>query len=190
MASGFGAVPAYSDIRTARLHLDRLVPEHAPALYRLLSHPALYEHMSGAPPHSEMELAADYARRALNAEKGTSPLWLSWRASRSAGGDPIGIFEGAIYPGGRSRLAYIVFPNDWRNGYGREGCAAVVEFLSDTYDVSIFECVVSPLNDRSIRMLRALGFSKVEALPDNSTIPDGADLLFRMHSQPACRLRE
>jgi len=59
-------------------------------------------------------------------------------------------------------LGYTLDSEFWSLGYGSEFVGAFIEYMKVTYDMKKVLCYVYPDNDRSIRLLKKLGFHKFE----------------------------
>ena len=58
----------------------------------------------------------------------------------------------------RAEIGYIVHPDRWGQGLGREAVRRVLRFCFDEMDLHRVEADVDPANEGSVRLLRRLGF--------------------------------
>ena len=93
---------------------------------------------------------------------GRSGPWYQYIAERRSDGHVIGdLGVGFGVPGERQvELGYRILPGHHRQGYGREAVSALIDHLIERHDVHRFVAVAALLNQRSVALLRSLGFRK------------------------------
>jgi [ribosomal protein S5]-alanine N-acetyltransferase len=156
-----------SVIPTARLLLEPVRAGHAAAMFAGLSDARGYAFIPDAPPKSIAALAADYA----GLESGTSPdgqeLWLNWVVKRLEQSDFVGYVQATILGDGATVLiAYHVFPDLWGHGLAREAVAGMLAHCRAQYGLREVLAYIDTRHERSIRLVDALGFTRIALLPD------------------------
>ena len=143
-------------LRTARLTLEPQMAQHAEAMFRVLSDPAIYE-FENEPPRSVEWLRERYAKLESRRSADGSQHWLNW-VLRRADGELIGYVQATVYADGRAGVAYELASAHWRHGYVSEAIAAMVDALVAHYGVVRLSAVLKRANHRSLGLLRRLGF--------------------------------
>lgn len=64
----------------------------------------------------------------------------------------------------RGFVAYLLLRHAWGQGYAREALGVVVEHLFDRYALASVDALIDTRNLRSIRLVEALGFQRVELI--------------------------
>lgn len=109
------------------------------------------------PPASIAELEATFARRIVG---GTArgEVWHNWTPLVRSSGDAIGNVQLTALADGTVLLGYVFLRPWWGKGYGREACAAVVDWIVRAPGVRRVVAVIDPRNTRSVALVAALGF--------------------------------
>lgn len=158
---------------TARLRLEPQVAAHAPAMFEVLSDPAIYE-FENEPPTSVAWLAERYGRLESRRSPDGSEAWLNW-VIRLPGGDLAGTVQATVLSeDGLALVAYELASRHWRQGIGREALAGLLDELALQHGATHFAAILKCANYRSAGLLRCLGFSagpqalveRFEVLPD------------------------
>lgn len=143
------------------LVLEPLTAAHAPEMFDVLSDPAIYE-FENEPPASQEALARRYAllegRRSPDGSEG----WLNW-VVRLPDGRLAGYVQATVLTNGLAFVAYELHSRHWRQGIATRAVSAVLDELRTTYGVQLFVAVLKSRNDRSLGLLRKLGFVPVDA---------------------------
>jgi len=142
-------------IVTARLVLEPLVVEHAPAMFEILRDPELYRFLDYGPAPDVEHLQRVYAQLATRASPDGREQWLNWIVFRDDA--PIGFVQATIDPVRSAEIAYVFARAQWGNGYAREATAAMIDELRDTYAVVRLTATVDEGNARSITLLERVG---------------------------------
>jgi [ribosomal protein S5]-alanine N-acetyltransferase len=158
---------ASPELRTARLLLEPVRSHHAAAMFAGLSDARGYGFIPDGPPKSIPALAADYARL----ESGTSPdgreLWLNWIIKRQEQSDFAGYVQATILCDEAALIiAYHIFPDLWGHGLAREAVACMLAHCRARYGVGEARAYIDTRHARSIRLVEALGFTRVAVLPE------------------------
>ena len=144
-------------LRTTRLTLEPQVPDHADAMFGVLSDPAIYE-FENEPPSSADWLRQRYARLETRCSSDGSEQWLNW-VIRIAPSQLIGYVQATVYPDRHAGIAYELASRYWHQGYAREAVDAMIAELASAYGVRQLSAVLKRRNHRSLRFLERLGFT-------------------------------
>lgn len=136
--------------------LEPLLAAHAPAMFEVLSDPAIYEFENQPPPSLEW-LAHRYMLLESRGSGDGTERWLNW-VVRLPGGDLAGYVQATVLPSGVSYVAYELNSRHWRQGIARSATQAMLEELRAHYGVHLFVAVLKASNFRSLALLRHLGF--------------------------------
>ena len=140
-----------TELVTARLRLRRARPDDLDAMHAVLSHPEATRFWS-TPPHPDKEVT-----RAWLGGMVTAPPELSEDFVVELDGRVIG--KAGFYR--LPEIGYILHPDVWGQGYGREALEAVIGHVWATRpEVDALAADVDPRNLRSLRLLEALGFKR------------------------------
>lgn len=175
-------------IPTTRLHLRPLEPIHAQHLFDGLQDERLYEFISAEPLESIESLRARYERLAKRKSPDGREDWLNWAVWSIAVARYIGFVQATVRADGVADVAYVLFPDVWGQGLGREAVAAMVRHVRDHYAVTTFRALVDPRNARSIALLLSLGFTqagyRVGADQIRGVRADECEYLLRFEASP------
>jgi RimJ/RimL family protein N-acetyltransferase len=152
-------------LETARLRLEPLVVGHAAALFEALQAPDLYTYNPQDPPSSPEILTARYATLSSRRSPDGREVWLNWALRQRATGDYVGTVQTTVRADQTALLAYMIFVPFWRQGYAREACARVLAHLFEEYHLSCVAAEIDTRNAASMRLVEALGFTRVATTP-------------------------
>ncbi len=141
---------------TTDLTLEPLVAGHAEAMFDVLSEPELYRYLDFGPPPSLDHLRGVYEELEARVSPDGSQLWLNW-VVRPRDEAPVGFVQATV-SGADAWVAYVLAKEYWGRGYAFQATQAVVDHLRATCGVARFLATVQAGNERSIRLLRRLGF--------------------------------
>ena len=167
-----------------RLSYEPLRADHAAELFGPLTDARVWRHIG--PPDSTRvdELAAEFARRAAGPgpDAGTE-RWVNYAVRLIDGYAYCGRLEATVH-GTWAEIAYLFGPAFWGRGFASEAVSWLREDLRKCFGVTELWAAVRPDNERSLRLLRRLGF--VERTPTDGAAAeralrsaDAGDLLFR-----------
>lgn len=144
-------------VRTARLELRRLTTADAAFVLELVNDPDWLRHIGDRGVRTQAD-AEDYLRRGPLAMYEKFGFGL-WAVVPAAGGEPLGIC-GLIQ---RDTLpdvdvGYAFLPRHRGRGYAREAVAASLAHGRDGFGLRRIVAITAPDNERSVRLLAALGF--------------------------------
>jgi [ribosomal protein S5]-alanine N-acetyltransferase len=148
-------------LETGRLTLEPQVAAHAPAMFVVLSDPAIYEH-ENAPPSSEDWLRERFARLESRRSADGTELWLNW-VLRLPSAELIGYVQATVHRDARAAIAYELCSAYWGHGLARQAVEAMIGELGARYGVRLLSAVLKRENVRSLRLLVRLGFALAPA---------------------------
>ena len=134
------------------LLFESLGPEHAAALFPVLGDRRVWEHLQETDGANEEQMRAGCARRATGPGR-PDERWIN-HAVRLADGPYLGRVEATVHRGHWAEIAY-VFGLEHR---GRGHARAAVRWLLGQLEVDEVWATTVPANERSRRLLEALGF--------------------------------
>lgn len=141
-----------------RLALEPLVEAHAEALFAGFSDPRLYPYIPTDPPASIDALRDRYRRLATRSSPDGRERWLNWAARLASAPIYVGLFEATVRADATASLAYFVFSEHARRGYGVEGAGMVVDHLLGALRRRSVRANIDTRNVASIRLAKRLGF--------------------------------
>lgn len=145
-------------LRAARLVLEPLVTAHAGLLCASFSDPLLYTFIPTDPPASIDALRRRYRRLEARRSPDGREQWLN-RAMRLASAPIfVGLVEATMHADATASLAYFVFSDHARRGYGVEGAGGVVDHLFESLHVRAVRANIDTRNLASIRLVERLDF--------------------------------
>ena len=155
------SVQSEAILETSRLLLEPLYPTHASALYEALQAHAIYEFIPENPPITLEALRNRYQRLATRRSPDGQEVWLNWAMRLRKEELYVGTLQATITPNATAYIAYILFPAYWSQGYAREGCGRVLDFLFEDYHVHTALAEIDTRNTASIKLVESLGFQRV-----------------------------
>ncbi len=146
-------------LETERLELLPLAERLADEMYDGLQSPQLYEYMADSPPPSRAWLRERYRRLETGRSPDSSELWLNWLLRERMTRRFLGHVQATVKDRSAS-IAYLLFLKAFGAGYASEAVGRMLLSLERDYDVSEFVATVHIENQRSIRLLERLGFTR------------------------------
>jgi RimJ/RimL family protein N-acetyltransferase len=143
---------------TARLRLRELTPEDAPLILELLNDPAFLHHV-GDRGVKTLDDARQYILAGPMASYTRFGAGL-YRVELKATGAGVGIC-GLLKRDGLEDfdIGFALLPQHRSRGYAAEAAAAVLARARDALGLERVVAIVSPGNERSVRVLERIGFS-------------------------------
>lgn len=86
-------------------------------------------------------------------------------------GEPVGFLQLGQRRNGDLQIGYFLARAHWRRGYAREACLCALAFLRSTGEMRPVHAAAHRENHASLRMLEALGFSRLSEPPSASDLP-------------------
>ncbi|WP_405100728.1 GNAT family N-acetyltransferase [Micromonospora sp. NBC_01412] len=148
---GASAAPVVS---TDRLVLRAVRPADLAVLERMWRDPLMRRHLGGPLPDDVV------AKRRAGGGIGGFMVTLRF-------GEVVGWCHLGRYRTGELELSYVFLSEWWGWGYAREACAAAVGLAFERFpDDARLIAVTQETNDRSVRLLEALGMTRVDAFEE------------------------
>lgn len=145
-----------TELRTARLVLRRARSDDLDDMHAVLSHPEATRFWS-TPPHANIETTRAWLGGMI-----ASPPELSEDFVVELDGRVIG--KAGFYR--LPEIGYILHPDCWGRGYGREALEAVIAHVfAARPEIGELTADVDPENARSLRLLERLGFERTGFAP-------------------------
>ena len=143
-------------LTTDQLVLEPLTRDHAEAMYEVLRDPELFTYLDYGPPPSAEHLRGVYEELEARVSPDGSQLWLNW-AVRPRGAEPVGFVQATV-AGADAWVAYVLARKSWGRGFAAEATQAVIDHVRSACGVTRFLATTDEGNERSLRLLRRLGF--------------------------------
>jgi RimJ/RimL family protein N-acetyltransferase len=164
-------------IRTDRLLLEPLTPDHAESMFEVLRDPQIYRHLDYGPPPSVEHLRSLYQRLQAGRSPDGRELWFNWAVSPQ-GGCPIGYVQATVLDNGSAWVAYVFSPAQWGRGWAGEATRAMIDHLAERHGVQRCMAVAEADNRRSIALLERLGFAAAQGDAPEATELTPTERLF------------
>ena len=144
------------------LRLEPQVAAHAEEMFRVLGDPVIYA-FENAPPPSVEWLRWRFERLQTRCSPDGQEQWLNW-VIRLPGGALIGYVQATVLADGQATIGYELASAHWGRGLGRRAVQAMIGELAAQHGVRQLAAVLKRANERSLRLLLHLGFTR--ALPE------------------------
>ena len=148
-------------LETRRLLLEPLVSAHAAGIYEQLLDRRLYQFIPQDPPTSLQVVETRYQALSSKLSPDGREAWLNWALRRREENIYVGILEATVHADQTAARAYMIFPPFWRQGYAKDGCERVVNYLFQNYEVSLVTADIDTRNTASIKLVEALGMQRL-----------------------------
>jgi RimJ/RimL family protein N-acetyltransferase len=156
---------AFDQLESARLVLEPVTTAHAEEMYEGLCDPELYALIPEDPPADLEALTRRYGVLARGGSADGTQLWMNWFLRPRDGGSPIGYVQSTVKPSSRhAYVAYVLLRRAWGQGYAREAVAAALEHLFARHALDHVDALIDTRNARSLRLVEALGFQRIERI--------------------------
>jgi RimJ/RimL family protein N-acetyltransferase len=164
--------------RSERLRFEPLVPGNALSLSDALLDPAAYAFISSGPPKSLEDLTAQI-ERCLAGPPANRPRERWWNIAVFSLDDNRGLGRlQATLVDHRAEVAYVFGSEHWGNGYALEAMHWFQDRLVEDGTAWKFWATVLPTNERSVRLLQRLGYTKIDRDWPKLASYDEGDLVF------------
>lgn len=153
-------------LRTARLELQPLSLEHADRIFDLFQDDELstFTHRGGPITRDEFREGVRYVAGRISKD-GLRHL-LNWECIHRSTGELIGQIEVSMGVESRvSNLAYTIKRSQWRQGYAKESCAAVIDHMFTVWGTRRVGIEMDVRNVASVRVAESLGARRVAFKP-------------------------
>lgn len=157
-------------MRTTRLRLEPIRPEHADLMFDGLQDPSLYRYQNDPIPATRAALRERYARLASGrAPEPGGALWLNWIAIDADGAAAGYVQATADAALTHAEIGYVILAAQQRRGYAREAVGALVAHLF-ACGAGVVGATVDRRNVASQRVLARLGFTRVRSRRSDDVI--------------------
>jgi RimJ/RimL family protein N-acetyltransferase len=163
-------------LKTIRLFLEPVKASHAPKMFLGLQDERAYRFLPDGPPESVEQLRAKYGLLAGQISPNGQEIWLNWMCRRRGEEFYVGYVQATVFKADRTaQIAYHFFPAFWGMGLAREAVKGVLGAIGPLYRLREIRAYIDKRNQRSIRLVEALGFVLAKTiLADDS--PPGIDI--------------
>lgn len=148
---------AFPILRTERLVLRDLVPQDAPALFRMRSDERVMRHIPRDREQTVEESERLIATIAQGLEANNSITWAITLKQDATMIGTIGYYRLQLKHH-RGEVGYLLHPDQWGRGYAGEALDAAVQHGFGVFGFHSIEAVTDPENHASNRLLRTHGF--------------------------------
>jgi ribosomal-protein-alanine N-acetyltransferase len=160
------------------LRLESLTVLHAPAMYTVLSDPAIYEFLDERRPESLDAVQERYRMLERGWSSDGKERWLNWIA-RLESGECAGFVQATVHTGGTADFAFVFGTAYQGKGIAHAASTMAIPILRDNYEVREMYATADARNARSIRLLARLGFEAIEVRDCAHGTVDPGDVAFR-----------
>ena len=170
--------PATEPISFARLLLEPLSVEHAPAMMAVLAEPALYDYTGGETPSLKL-LEKRYAAHAVGHSDDGSQWWLNWVVLLRSIGKPVGYVQATVEEDGSSLvadIAWVISPNWQGRGIASEATRAMVTWLRSN-GVHRLTAHIHPNHQASMKVAQNQALHATSSQKDGETRWESQQLL-------------
>jgi RimJ/RimL family protein N-acetyltransferase len=129
---------------------------------RVMADPVIHRHLNGG-PETEAAMAERYAFLQRGWSRDGTQRWWTWILT-TIDGETIGFVESTIEAPERFYIGYALNPAHWRQGYGREAAAAVVDLVFERFEPGHCLIEMDVDNAASIALAESLGFPRVDTV--------------------------
>jgi RimJ/RimL family protein N-acetyltransferase len=147
-------------LRTKRLDLLPIAPEHAAEMFEFLNDPALHAYTGGSPPPDVDALRRLYRIWERRIAPDGSELWLNWAVRLRKTGALIGHVQAGVGPD-HADVAWVVGTKWQGHGYATEAARGMLEALQGI-GVPSFHASIHPMHEASIRIAERLGLHRTD----------------------------
>ncbi len=151
------AFRSFPEIETERLLLRELLPEDAPAIFRLFSDPLVtryYDLVSYTQVRQAEELI-EFFDESFELERA-----IRWGIERKEDGELMGTCGYVWLRTHRGEIGYDLHSSFWRQGYMSEALDAIIDFGFTEFGLNRIEAMTMLDNEASMGLLRSLGFEQ------------------------------
>ena len=165
----------FPNLETDRLHLRRLAPNDAPAIYQLRSDPVSAK-LTGRVPAKDINDAITFIQKIENLERNNTSIY--WVISYKEDHDLIGTICLWNFDTENSsvEIGYELLPQHQRKGIMAEAIKAVIDFAFEKIMAQTITAFPSNDNPPSIAVLEKAGF-KLTSDPHQNSHEDVAEML-------------
>ncbi|BDA69891.1 acetyltransferase, gnat family, putative [Calothrix sp. PCC 7716] len=148
-------------LETQRLLLEPLKRTHAVNMYSLLQDERIYKYIPILAPASVEVLEQRYQKLETRLSPDGTEAWLNWAVYIKEYKAYAGYIEATVLPG-VAKIAYVLAPQFWKQGYAYEACKCLISILWRDYNITEIIAEVDTRNLASFKLLERLGFTRIE----------------------------
>lgn len=148
-------------LTTERLDLEPLEARHALEMFSVLGDPAIYRFIDESVPVAPETLEKRYQMLEGRASPDGRQSWLNWIVRERSSGRAVGYVQATVGEDAQADIAYVFATEAQGRGFARESVSAMLAELGASHGVATYRARVDARNERSIRLLRGLGFERV-----------------------------
>ncbi|MEA2510250.1 MAG: hypothetical protein QOG21_2332 [Actinomycetota bacterium] len=157
-----------TELRSERLLLSPLQPQHADELFPLLDDESLHTFTGGAPLALE-DLRARYAALTSRHSPDGGEIWLNWIVRRLSDRAAVGRVEATVSK--RSATIAWVVGTEWqKRGYASEAAKAAVRWLFGNLEIDTVGAHIHPLHHASERVAAHAGLTVTDEVVDGERV--------------------
>lgn len=139
------------EIRTERLLLRQASASDLDAIHSVLSNPEATSYWF-EPPHSSVQQSREWLTSMIQIPSGAGEDFIV---------EHNGLIIGKVGFHTFPVIGFILHPDWWGRGFAREALAAVIPRAFEIHQLDFIDADVDPRNERSLRLLKSLGFEEV-----------------------------
>lgn len=150
-----------NELYSSNLELIPLTREHAKLMFEGYCNENIYEYIESDIPESLEWLEEQFAvleKREVISRKGVLLKLFDWVIFEKNTKSVVGRSEFTIYPDGDCNVAYVLFEEHWKKGYGFEATKLALEFVQTLNIVKRFQITCDTYNIGSRRIAEKLNF--------------------------------
>ena len=170
-------------LETPRLFLEPLTSDHAAIVYKQLLDEKLYKFIPKEPPISLHALQKRYCVLSFRLSPDRRKTWLNWVMRIRKTNVYVGTLEATVYSDFTADIAYTVFSQFWQQGFAKEGCKCMLNYLSQNFRIETVAVEMDTRNIASIRLAESLGFNCVSTKFDADFFKDAMSDEYRYEKQ-------
>jgi len=135
-------------------------------MFNGLADSRLYAYLPEEPPASLQSLQSRYKMLETTISPCSDEKWLNFILVRKDTQQVIGYTQATLRTTIASHIAYLIFRDQWRNGFATEAVAATIDYVLEHHDTPSIEALVDTRNLASQKLLLKLGFECTEKIPN------------------------
>jgi len=144
---------------SSRIAFEPLGPTHAPELFPLFEDDRIYRYIPLPRYRTIEEIRERVTKLSEHGPGNGRSVWLNWILKEKAKGKYIGWVQATLYENKSASIAYVIFPEFWKQGYAKEACSTIIAHLYSNSDIETIFAEIDTRNNASIALIRSLGFT-------------------------------
>ncbi len=159
------------------LRLDPIKAGYARLVFKEFSDSRIYEYIPYLPPQTPEVLEERFKKL----EEGKSPdgrqIWLNWLVFDEQKNKHVAWLQATVTDD-IAEIAYVVFLDYWRMGYGYRSVSLMLIYLTSSFTLSKIRATMSVGNLASIALASRIGMKCVERVENGDHLPNGLNAEF------------